>query len=280
MLVKRCLSLIRAKNSYKDYRRYLRDLIAGEMAQDAKLSLSWFAKSFGMTRSSLAMILSGERNLTIKGIVRICLALRLPDSDQMWFETLVHFTQARSPEEKAYFTRRLTDRGGTAAPIAISTPSTALTSQWYVPAILTWMLDFGYQRADLPAMASQIGVPEAEISEVIEALRREGFLELAKRGKVHVAFNRIATVVSTKKFFREVCLEGVRRIEKSFEDRQNLFTAHTFTVSPVNLGQLVQDYKALLDRYISMDTAHEPGRLCMQMNTQLFKVLGNDSHSD
>jgi len=146
--------------------------------------------------------------------------------------------------------------------VSVRTPSAHLVSAWYVPAILVYLIDLAGD--DAPAdhlnstIARDLGLPPAQVAEVIEKLAGEGYLQFRGRGNVHVSFDRIAASIATKRFLKDVLREAARRIDADFEYRRNFFTSHTFSVSEGDVASLVRDYEALLDRYVAQKGGETP----------------------
>jgi transcriptional regulator with XRE-family HTH domain len=82
--------------SFGDYRKYLNILIENECATRPGLSMAAFAKSFGMSRSALSMVLSGARDVTLPFVHRIASALKLDHNDHALLVYLIDISD--SPE--------------------------------------------------------------------------------------------------------------------------------------------------------------------------------------
>jgi uncharacterized protein (TIGR02147 family) len=87
--------------SYSDYRAYIRDYYEWRKADRTGFSYRQLAEQAGIDSTSyFKFVIDGKRNLTKKTIFKACLALGLRDKEAEYFENLVFFNQARTPQEK------------------------------------------------------------------------------------------------------------------------------------------------------------------------------------
>lgn len=259
---------------FEDHRAFLTAVLEREAATNPGLSMSHFAKAFGLARSGLSMILAGKRDLTLEAAHRIARALRLDQADHEIFETLVLKTQATSEQDRAYYERRLQRHRAERRTRTISTPSKTLVSEWFVPALLVYLIDVSDDPASLRDIATRLMLTESQLQQVLDALRAEGFLAYKGKGNLNIAFNRVAAMVSTQRYLKTVFAEGLRQMDRNFEDPLSFFASHCFSLSEADIGHFINDYKALLNKYLSSVCSSGSGRLRVaQANVQFFPVL-------
>ncbi len=261
-----------ALDAYDDYRLYLRDLMEAAAPGPDRIPLSRFAKAFGLSRSHLSMVLSGDRGLSLGNIHGIAHALHLKQSDHERWEALVLFGQAKDDFERNYYRGKLGFTRRPRATSAISTPSRALVAAWYIPALLVYLIDIGAAEADLAVLAAKLRIDDAALQRTIAALQDEGLLAFRQRGSVHISFNRLTTLVSNKRFLRQVFEEGLRQLDSQFTSDRCFFNGTTFSVAEDDIQQFIADYKVLLDRYITAAPGNGVKRI-VQANIQFFPVL-------
>jgi len=94
--------------SYLDYRQYLKDLFHAEKDRKKFFSYSYFAKisGFGST-GYLKMIMDGQRNISLKSVIKISQAFKLQKKEAAYFESLVLFNQAKTDEERERYLDQL-----------------------------------------------------------------------------------------------------------------------------------------------------------------------------
>ncbi|QQR81755.1 MAG: TIGR02147 family protein [Deltaproteobacteria bacterium] len=93
---------------YLNYRTFLRDLF--QFKKDEKLGFSFrtFSRLAGLKSSNfLKLIIDGKRNLSADAIHKFAKAFKLTKEETQFFETLVHFDQAQSVEEKNFYYERV-----------------------------------------------------------------------------------------------------------------------------------------------------------------------------
>lgn len=263
---------------FEDYRIYLREVIRLEQAECWGASVERFATRFGMSRSALTMILNGKRDLTVHSLHRVAQILKLDPADHEYFEALVLLNQAETDFERSYHRRRLETNVCRPAreTSPLRSPARSLIANWYVPAVLVYLLDHPCTPEEAArATAARLGVPEAEVSEAIANLEREGFLEFRGKGNVHIAFDRLTASLGSKAFLKGLYQEAIRRLSSQFDAPGAFFTGHTFTLPMARFDELVRDYKELLNRHIAHGDEAGAGEDVRVLNAcfQVFPVL-------
>ncbi len=90
--------------AYSDFRAFIRDYYESRKSEVRGFSYRQLAEQAGINSTSyFKFVIDGKRNLTKKTIFKACLALGLKDNEAEYFENLVFFNQATTPEEKTAF---------------------------------------------------------------------------------------------------------------------------------------------------------------------------------
>jgi len=256
---------------YENHRVYLQDVIDDASRAAEKISMERFAKAFGLGRSHLSMVLSGDRDLTLKNIHGVARALHFKQSDHEYWETLCLFGQAKDDLERNYYKQRLATQNATRITRSITTASKLLTSQWYIPAILVYLIDIGTSDEAQDYICQRLGLDKKTLKTVMQALEEEGFLSFRDQGNVHISFNRLVSMISNRSYLKRVFEEGVNQMEDHFADKDCLFNGTTFSVGDEDIAHFISDYKMLLDRY--MNLASSGKKRIVQANIQFFRVF-------
>ena len=264
---------------YTDFREYLSQIVQAEKADSWSSSLEQVASRFGMSRSSLSMILSKKRDLTGPVLHRIAGVLQLDFDDHQYFEALVLLNQSKTESEKLYYAKRLElgqeQINETKSVYSIRTPSKSLVSRWYIPSILVFLLDNPKtsRQQVASALSSMLEIDESELEKVILRLESEGFLSFKGKGSVHIAFDRLSSSLTSKTYLRNVYLEAIKQMEKGFYHPEYFYTAHTYSVPLNQIQVFVDEYKELLNRFISMAEKSNDQKRIVNACFQLFPVL-------
>ncbi len=92
---------------YMDFRAFLRDAYQARKEASRSFSYRYIAGKVGLDAGSFSRILKGERKLDPEVAVRMARVFGLDAREQMFFETLVLFGQARTLTEKNHFLEKI-----------------------------------------------------------------------------------------------------------------------------------------------------------------------------
>ncbi len=261
--------------SFIDYRAYLNAVLGSEGRSRAGLSMSKFADALNMSRSALSMVLGGSRDLTIPAIHKFARALRLNSADHSYFEALVLMCQSETPEERSYYDRKLDAERQSRRTHGITTSSRTLVSEWFIPALLVYLIDVSDSPERWGAIAAKLGVTELHVRNVVAALESEGFLAFKGQGNVHITFNRVVAMISSQQYMKAAMMEAFRQVERHFDSSRHFFATHAFSLQEQDIKAFIEEFKALVDKYIgstpASGTSQEP--VVVQLCAQLFPVL-------
>ena len=93
---------------YKDYRIFLKDYYLEKKQLIRRFSYRYFAKKAGIKgQSYLDLVIQGKRNLTKITLEKFSRALELNKKEASYFDTLVHFNQAKNDDERNMYFEKL-----------------------------------------------------------------------------------------------------------------------------------------------------------------------------
>lgn len=235
--------------SYSSYRKFLADYLKEQKAFTKSFNQVKLAKKLGLSPSSLKMIQSGARNLTVHQIHNFASCLGLNPQEHEFFESLVHHEQAEGVAEKRFYKRKLSSAAGTSA------KSTRLQFQdmlreWFIPAVLIHVID-NEGSVDFALVAKRLGISEARVAETIENLKKLGVLEVHKSQKIHFVMDKFAPHFSKQIYMKKMIPVLQARIERDFHSTTNYFESHTLSLSEAQFRSWLEDYKSLLERYMA-----------------------------
>jgi uncharacterized protein (TIGR02147 family) len=92
---------------YMDFRAWLRDAYRARKQHMRIFSYRYIAGKIGVDAGTFARILKGERNLDPEVAIRLAKVFGLDTREQMFFETLVLYGQARTLTEKNHFLEKI-----------------------------------------------------------------------------------------------------------------------------------------------------------------------------
>jgi uncharacterized protein (TIGR02147 family) len=247
--------------SYSDYRAFIRDYYETRKSAAEGFSYRQLAEQAGINSTSyFKFVIDGKRNLTQKSIFKSCLALGLRDKEAEYFENLVYFNQAKTPEEKNTFFGTLLALQQYRNVAVIERDQMEIFSEWHHCVIreLAVMADFGTDYARLGRMLNP-PIPAAKAEASLALLVELGFLR--KQGDGYV---QAEPVVSTGPASRDnlVMRHQVRMLQlakETFERcraQDRYIGSTTIGVSRatfLNVVRKVRDFRSHLMEIVSHD---------------------------
>jgi uncharacterized protein (TIGR02147 family) len=260
---------------YIDYRQYLRDKVKAIHAKNPKHSQRWLAKRAGFQSPHLlSMIISGTRTLTPKNAASLAEALKLPDREKDYFQTIVTLAHADSEEARKEVLRGIDIcfKNGLFSDIPVAALDIFL--EWYYGALsqIVILKDF---KTDPAWSAEKLGISVEQAQEGIEFLLKAGFLEKQDGRLVRAtpsAGNKYKTYPIQLTRYNLQMLEHAFRAF-SFAREKRYFEGLTFGMSLHLMPELVhkiQRFFKELDMYVESNT--DPKDEVFHVSLQLFPL--------
>lgn len=175
---------------FVDYREYMKAYYEHRKATHPHWSMSAFARKAGFGESSrgyLRLIMDGKRNLSTHTLTRLISAMSLDRREGAYFETLVHYNQARSQADRQFYFQRLEEQVSNvrSAPFDLLRSQVNYCSKWYYVAIreLAAFDDFSTEPTWI-APRLRAKVSPNEIQHAISDLVSMGLLSQTSDGRV------------------------------------------------------------------------------------------------
>lgn len=122
--------------SYTDFRTFIKDRFEFLKAKDKSLTHRAFAKKAGLRTSNLLYrVTKGDRNLSPKALQKFAKGLDLSASESDFFCNLAGLNQAKTAEEKFYFSKLLLKNRGFQKLKPLSQAQERYFTQWYYVAL-------------------------------------------------------------------------------------------------------------------------------------------------
>lgn len=263
----------------KDFRSYLATLLESERQDGKGVSLKSFADRIGVGLSTFKMVLDGSRNLTIKNIHVIAVGLNLTASERDFFESMVLRDQADEEDVRKYYAQKLKQVKSLAKTARLRTSDANIMQDWYVPAFLIYMLDIekiheqGISEEAFMKAATAFNLPVTTLKQIFISLEKSGVLQKTSDSKYHIVFERVNGSLTKQRFIQSTAVECQKRIASSFDDPRAMFTAHTLSIPDHLIAKFYDDYKSLVDSYMSYESSFDDNIEILQVCCQSVPVL-------
>lgn len=223
--------------SYLDYRRFLSDFYE-ERKRLGAYSYRQFSQRAGLNSPNyLALVIAGQRDLTVTNIHQFSSALGLKEEETEFFETLVLLNQAQSDGERDFYEKRRKKLVRSRPKEVLKrAPQTALR-EWYYTVILVLAHDRSLEET-VQKVHSEIGLKKAEIQKTLEELIRLGLLKLCEEGVLKIESTQVTfhdpkgLSLAQKRFLYSQLLQSLRAFKRTYDDQSGKFISHSLTVPP------------------------------------------------
>lgn len=271
---------------FLDYREYLQAYFNTAKENNHRFSLRTFSDVLGFkSKDFIHRVMKGEKNLSPGSITLVCQGLALNPRESYFFESLVHFCQAETQDDRQkYYERLQTQLKGIRfreSQQLLCYTQYEYYSQWQHCAVRSYIGMHGFS-GDYKTLANQllpaISVEEARRSVAI--LSQLGLIA-KKNNQWHITRTAISSGDRVAKLalknFHNQCLQLAA-------DSMDTVPPNERNISGVTLGISREKYDLIVERLnafrkeIAMLTEEDPEAFQVyQLNLQLFPLSRNSS---
>jgi plasmid maintenance system antidote protein VapI len=256
---------------------YLKRVFSSLKDGNANLSTEKFAKQLGIGHSTLKMVLTNKRQLTVPQALSAARGLKLSPEETLFLERLTLKVSAKDSWQTAYYAKTLSKIRQSAKVRAVEVSEKVILSEPFCMPFLVYLLETNATASsidslDFAALAKQFGCSTDDLEKFVEKLRKTNLLEEKNDGKFHVRFDRLSHKAQQKIYLKNQLALSSRKIDEGFDSRENFFVGYTFTASDENLLELQMDLKALMEKYMAMTSTQNEVQIA-QATFQVFPVV-------
>jgi uncharacterized protein (TIGR02147 family) len=269
---------------FNDPREYLLKVFKNKREKNPRFSLRAWSKQIGLKNHvMLSMTLNGKRNLSSNIAGKIRNSLNLSIDEARYFDTLIHYKNAYSNDEKIFYANILDalrpEKGFSELDLDIF----RLISDWYHMAIIemTNLKDF---KSDPKWIASRLG-GDVSVSEVEKAIERLVRLKVLK-----AVDNKLVQTDGFRTTPSDIPNEAIKKYHMQILDKakealysQNIsernFQAYTMCIDTAKIPEakkLMTEFERKLSALMESGSGNE----VYQFNMQLFKLTENGGKNE
>lgn len=268
---------------YADYRKFLWDAYQDRRKRNPRFSMSALVRRAGLldgSRGYFALVCQGKRDLsphTLHGFIR---ALDLKGTEATFFENMVHFNQARTPEERKYYYERLlaVAKGRKNRQIELLASQYSYYTKWYMVAVreLAALPGFREEPAWIAeALKGRISARQA--ADALKELEKLGLLARGADGRLHQGESCVKLTGGIARAFVDQfhvqMLEQAREALLKDDYSQRRASSLTFACPRdkfMRVVQLMDEFRdAMVQELTPVQGASEE---VFQMNLQIFQL--------
>lgn len=243
--------------NYIDFLSFLKDAYQELKERDSKFSQRYIVMRLGINSTGwLADILSGRRKLPRKYIPKFSALLDLSAREELYFETLVEYSQGKGlPEKNRTYEKLLTFHE--IPKDLIDNDRAEYFDKWYYPAIRELLLIEPF-RGDFALLARTM-IPQitpAQAKQAVELLKRLGMIKKYANGEYrptveHVKKNSVFSALHYYKYVRSQMELGLSALDH-FPKEERDVSAITLTLSEESFRSIQDEIKALRQKMIQL----------------------------
>ncbi len=285
ILLKKSDEILDTLFSYSDYRLFLADYFSVKKDEVSGFSHRSFAKWAGFSAHNfLALVIKGERNLSVKSIHKLTTALKMNRKSALFFEKLVNLNQAKKREDKDRYYEELLRIGRKVPHHKVNESQYFFYEKWYYPVIRELMVMTNWN--DDPGILAKMVRPAISVSDSREAVKNlldSGMVSRSSDGDYTLAHDFVTSVdvpvYIKKKARRDVLSLGVETVESIAPSEKYV----SYSTVPLSKS-LYNEAREMMDRVresilaqVSDDTDPEE---VYEMVFQLFPVTQRGAKND
>jgi uncharacterized protein (TIGR02147 family) len=263
---------------YTDYRKYLRDFHAAQKAKNQWFSYQLMAKKAGLhSKSYIAEIINGRKNLSKEGIFRIARACNINGKAFAYFELLVAFNQAETAEQRNHFLTKLTEFNRRSCTTQRLVDRYEFYAQWYHNTVreLVTIKDFGENYA-LLAKSIKPAITPGQARESVQLLLRLGLIK--KNGSKYIQTDTHITTgdevrnAAVARFHLQNLQLAAEAIDRCDPDDRDI-SCIVAGLSPTGISKVkseIQQFRQRLVEIINSDKT--PARAVYHINFQMYQT--------
>lgn len=264
---------------YLDYRHFLKDYYRGQKEKKgSRFSFRSFSRQAGLSSPNfLQLVMEGKRNLGPDGIRAFAKALKLNKEESSYFDSLVHFNQCMTDEERNEWYKRLSTSRRYREIREIEKDYFVYFSRWYYAAIreLVLLPDF---KEDPDWIARKLSPPITvrEATTALKLLQKLGFLTRNKEQRLVQSERNITTArevmsLAISNFHRQMIQRAGESIERTPQDKRDI-SSLTLALSQGKFREAkrrIQEFRRELNVLLSDDGKSDA---VYQVNFQIFNL--------
>lgn len=263
--------------AFTDFRKYLSDYYLARKKTDKKFSHRFIQEKVGAGSAGwFADVVKGRANIPGSQLIKLAKLLQLKGTETDYFESMVHFGQAGSLEERnRYFQKMMAFKEVRADMVGMD--KLEFYSKWYHGAIRE-LLFFHPFRGDYAELARKLSPPirQAEARDSVTLLERLGMIEPNGQGGYRskdAALQKDPSFPSVvmANFLKnnmELAIEALDRYSKEERD----ISALTISFSEDAFAKVKDDIRALRKKMLALTEVDIAPTKVYQCNFQFFPL--------
>lgn len=264
--------------NYTNYQVFLKEYYEGEKSKKKFFSYQYLADHCGFkSKTYLYKVIKGDKTLTIEGARKVGAFLKFKKREQAYFEAIVHFTNAKTVDERELYFEKLQKLSKNSISSILRQYQFDYFNNWY-NAVVRELISIFKWNGDYVQLAKMV-VPEITVREAkqsVKLLIKSGLITVDEH-KVYRRCNKAITTgadvvsLAVNHFQKEnlqLAAEAIDRFERGDRDISTL----TVSVSKPTADKIQEEIALFRKKIIGLvDKEREADRV-YQINFQAFPI--------
>ncbi|MDB5106632.1 MAG: hypothetical protein JWP91_4321 [Fibrobacteres bacterium] len=267
---------------YLNYQSFMKDYYEARKKQNSFFSYRFMGKVLGMDPGFLVKVMQGKILLPERAIAPVAKLCKLAEKEAEYFEALVHYGRAKTPDDiKIRFDKLIALRGMESRPLEPNQYD--YYKKWYHGAIRALLTFWDFQD-DYKALAARVhpAISVEEARESVGLLEKTGIISRNSDGKYEVLGPPITTgekwqstaIRNYQQESIELALQSLVKDPKGIRDISTVTVAMKFS----DLEEIKARIKELRQSIMHMMTDSGEPDCVYQLNFQVFPMTAVDEN--
>ncbi len=264
-------------STYLDYRLYLRDYFTDKKLKNPRFSLKVLADHAGFkARDYLLRVMNGQRNLSDMSVKLLSKYFHFSDKNAEYFQSLVHFNQAKTGEAKEEAFRKLLEIQKYGKLQMLRNDQFEYLVSWHHAALRSYLPLFK-KGIDLEEVGAAFDPPltTKTVKDSVALLTRLGLLRV-NRGRYSVGDAALSTgdevgSLSVGAFHKETMELAKRAIDKHAAVSRDI-SGITMGISRAGYSRIKEEIRAFRKKIMAIAVNDSEEDRVYQLNLHLFSL--------
>lgn len=262
--------------SYQSCQDFLRDAYKDAKVSQASFTIERYASAIGLGGSTLKMILSGKRRLTVSHVHRIAKALKLSRAELGYLEALSLKEGARQGFEKKAHSKKMSrvKKWNKVETVRIS--ERGLLSEPFILPLLIYLQDIRRSfdgeltKSELLVLEENFGISRDRILASFNRIKKSVARPLtASKLESHFVIDQVAHQLDQETYVRKWLMEASERVGRNYRSSKDLFNFSTISIAEEDLSSIRADMKEVLNKYLERSSKKN---MVIQVGIQIMEV--------
>jgi uncharacterized protein (TIGR02147 family) len=265
---------------YKDYRSFLKNVLAERIVKNPKYSLRAMAKQIGMAPSSLSEVLAGKKNFSSEAALKVAQGLRFSAKERDYLSILVQLETVKSEKVRMDLLEKLATLHPDRTIHNLNLDLFKSISDWYHLAIQNMVDLHGFDFTSMN-IAKSLGITKAQADAAIDRLERLELIEKNADGKYVRCLDNILVQSATpnealRQYHRQMLAKAIDSIDTQ-SPKEKLIGSENMIFDSENLAKANDIIENCFSELIQLSKKSKKKNTLYHLGIQFFKLTKDTS---